>query len=204
VRPEVGSVAELVYESLYPLNVDDETNDWPLLKFINSLTTPSLQTLYDWTSDREDMPGWAMLMNADLAPVQALPWLAQFAGVEFPDTFTEEQQRAAIKHHNGFKRGTISGMVGTAQNLLTGSRSVSTHERDTGSAWHLLMRSRDTETADEQLVRDALEAFKPGGIILDYAAVPGETYADVSAGGRTYEAAETLYGTYYVMETTWP
>jgi hypothetical protein len=84
-----------------------------------------------YARDRPDgTPGWAILLDPDLCPAEALPYLAQFVGVKLPEGLTEAQQRFRIKATDGFNRGKPSAIIAAAQQFLTGNKTVIIRERD--------------------------------------------------------------------------
>lgn len=52
-------------------------------------------------------PGWSQLLDINRCPQYALPWLAQFVGVELNPNWTATQSRTAIGERVNFQRGTV-------------------------------------------------------------------------------------------------
>src|SRR3954471_4082795 len=100
-----------LYEQVQPLAYDDANQNYALFKYTGAMSEPFDQ-IDGYARDTDDgKPGWAILLDADLCPVEALPWLAQFVGVSGLAGLTEQQQRDRIKSTDGFKRGTIQAMI---------------------------------------------------------------------------------------------
>lgn len=115
--------------------------------------------------DTDTHVGWGSLLDVDVAPMWALPWLAQFVGVTPIFGLDEASQRLRIKEAAGFSRGSVSAIKAAAGQYLTGTRRVELYERD-GSAWRFRFRTYASETPNAQAVKDAVAALKPAGIIF--------------------------------------
>lgn len=194
------TLAEQMYEALGPFAEDDESGD--LQAFCEVLCGP-LEPIWERVRDRDDMPGWTLLFNADLAPVEALPWLAQFVGVQLQPGWSEQEQRDAIKDPPGFRRGTRAAMRRDVQRTLTGTKSLSIFERD-GSAYALTVRTLTSETPDEAATLAAVLGQKPIGLALDYDAIAGQTWNDVVAAEATWNDVVADYPTWNDLVTAAP
>lgn len=111
--------------------------------------------------------GWGALLDVDVAPEWALPWLGQFVGVRTIDSLDVETQRLRIKEVSGFHRGTPASIIAAARQYLTGNRNVELYERD-GSTWRFRLRTYTAETPYPDKVRAAVEAVKPAGVVFVY------------------------------------
>ena len=56
-------------------------------------------------------PGWSQILDIDRCPQYALPWLAQFVGVELNPNWTAAQSRTAISQRVNFQRGTVLNLT---------------------------------------------------------------------------------------------
>ncbi len=197
IRPTVSEAAEEVYVALGPLTTDDEKYDWALLQFCEA-NAGRLQDIDDLVRDTDAGPGWSTIMDADLAPLNALAWLGQFVGVRIPAGLTEQQQRDRVKGTDGFNRGKISALITAAQLHLTGAKTVQIRERD-GSAYRLTVITYTAQTPDAAAVLAAIKEQKPGGIILTHNILPGQDYTLVRTNNATYTIARTNNATYTVL-----
>lgn len=111
--------------------------------------------------------GWGSLLDVDAAPEWALPWLAQFVGVQTIQDLDGVTQRLRIKGVAGFHRGTPASIIEAARQYLTGTRNVELYERE-GSPWVFRLRTYVTETPDPAKVQAAVEAIKPAGVVFIY------------------------------------
>ncbi len=201
IRPVVRPLAEELYESLGPLAKQDQRYGWPLLRFCNALVV-TRQVLDDLVRDGE-YPGWTSVLDIDRAPVEALPWLAQFIGVSMNVHLDEVSQRLRLRETSGFRRGTRASIEGAARQHLTGGRLVEITERDT-SPYHFKVVTYATETPDQNAVAEALLAQKPAGLVMNYTVSSGQTYGQLTATNQTYDQLRATYPTYSAMKVSTP
>jgi hypothetical protein len=155
-------------------------------------------------------PGWAILMDPDRCPPEALGYLAQFVGVTLNDGLSTTDQRARIKGTDGFKRGTRGALVAAAQQYLTGSKTVYVIERDAsvdpvyGGAYGLTVFTFTPETPDSAAVLKALMEQKPAGIKLQYVVVTGTNYSLVRSTYADYTAVKATFATYNGLRNNVP
>lgn len=143
-----------------------------------------------YPANRKELVPWAKPLDPDEANSEAmLLWLAQLAGVKVPVGLDAQKMRSLIKLAEGRRRGTIAYMVEVAQRLLTGTKTVYTHER-VSSAYTLAIATKATETPDSAAVLKALLAVKPAGIVLTFATTTGVIW-DVPTHGWDAAAAVT-------------
>lgn len=198
-QPAVAQATEEIYEDLVPLNEADEVNNWHLILFLDAIMATLIEDVRSWVADRDNMPGWAVLLNVDEAPPEGLPWLAQFIGAIFTVGMSEEDQRLTIKTPNNHLRGRRSSIVKAAQRTLTGVKKVVIRERfgfEEDHPYRLFMRTLDAQTPDEAAVKVDIMSQKPGGIRLDYESVPGQLYDQVKEKYANYNAVKAAYDTY--------
>jgi hypothetical protein len=202
IRPVVGALAEEIYGALGPLTAHDEENDWALLRFVSAIAKAP-QVTDDLVRDSDAGPGWSSIVDLDRAPADALPWLAQFVGVDVATDLDEASQRLRIRETSGFRRGTLAAIEGAARQYLTGSRTVQVQERDT-SPYHLKVTTFQTETPVPDRTAEALQAQKPAGLVLQYVVSTGATYDELKATGLTYDQLAAAYPTYTQMKLAIP
>lgn len=199
-RPPTCDSTDELYDRLFPLTEGDQENDWHLLLYLNAICCVLIEDAWSLITDRDDMTGWAVLLNADLCPAPALQFLSQFVGVKYKPQMTEADLRNAIKVPTGFQRGGKDAIIATAQRFLTGTMHVYIKERlfDGGAtAWGLTVRTRTSQTPDPEAVRSAITLEqKPGGIRLDYDTVEALTYTEAAALFTDYDEAEAFFDTY--------
>lgn len=175
------------------------------LEFYIGALSSMFEQSEDAVRDGQGSPPFSMMFDPDIAPIAALAWLGQFVGVaperrsqyELEDTFYV-RQRQRIKDHLGFERGTAGAMRAAAESYLTGNKTVLFRERD-GSAYHITVVTRVSETPDSGKVLRALTDLKPAGITLDYHTVVGRDFAEVLAANATFTAAAAAYPTFNDM-----
>jgi hypothetical protein len=194
--------AARLYGMLAPLAQNDPSYGWSLL-ILNNAIGVMYQLVEDWVRDTPDGPGWSLLMDLDRCPPEALPWLAQFAGVRLlPDT-TAEQQRQRIASTDGFRRGTPAAIAGAAAATLTGPKAVVFRERDHDPAdtpdyaYYLTVVTYNDQTPDPQATERAILAQKPAGIVLSYRTANGQDYQTLRDNDPTYQAVKDTYADYY-------
>lgn len=196
-RPVVSELAEHIYESMEPFaRLDGEGTDWALLRYIDSFSTSMLGTVYDIVRDRDDQPGWVILFDPDNAPVEALPYLAQFVGATLTDDMSEADRRAEIRTPSGWKRGTLPAFIAAIKRTLDGEQLVLVEERWTGDAYKLWVRTLDSETPDQARTLAAINAAKPMGLVLTYQAVISWAWSDVDDDYATWAALVAGFATW--------
>jgi hypothetical protein len=209
-RPtDAGSVAERVYAEVEPMTRHDAEQDWALLVYLGGLLNPTLQEVEDYAADTPTRPGWAGIMTVDDAPTKALPWLAQFVGVQLEPGLSDADQRDRIRSTDGWKRGTRASIIGAAKQYLTGDKLVIIRERDpaacaTEPAYGLTVITYASETPDSAKVLAAILAQKPAGIVLNYVVASGQDYESVFENFATYQALKNAYATYQGVATDTP
>lgn len=201
-RPVVSDIAEELYASLGPwqrrdTQIGEDTDQWRLLELCEALAG-GLQDVEDIVRDTDDDPGWSIVLDADRAPVDWLPWLGQFVGVRLPVGLSEADQRARIKSTDGFQRGSPEALKEAARSYLTGTKSVFFIERF-GSAYRLHVATLIAETPDPGVVERALLEQKPAGIVMTYTAIAGWDYAALAFTQPTYASLPAAFDTYAEM-----
>ena len=198
-RPTVSRAAEQLYGILAPLAYDDGRLDWPLLKYCEALAS-SLQEVNDYIV-YDGYPAWGVVMDVDVAPSKALPWLAQFVGVTVPPQQTGETDeaydariRAYIKATPGFDRGTPAAMIAAIQQTLTGSKTVYIRERY-GGAYKMEVITITAETPNAAATLRAILSQKPAGIVLTHSVLVGQDFQILFDTHTTFQDVYTDYAT---------
>ena len=208
-----ATFAGRLYDMLAPVAQLDPLYAWSLLILCNAIGVP-YQLVEDLVRDTPEGPGWSAIMDADRCPPDALPWLAQFAGVRIPPGMTDvDAQRAWVKSTDGFNRGTPSALIGAAKSTLTGAQRLIFRERDGAAqgdpsspdyAYHLTVYSYATETPDATATLNALLAQKPGGIVLHYHAATMQDYQNVKTTNASYAVVKSTFKDYAALAMNQP
>jgi hypothetical protein len=149
-----------------------------------------------------DVPPLAPILDVELCPAWALPWLAQLVGVVLPYGVGDDEARTYIRDVAGFERGTPASLRAAAGLFLTGDKTVYFRERDPTGAdppYTLEVVTVASETPDAAAVLRALLAQKPGGIVLNYRTVAGWDYQQMTTEGGLYSALATRFTSYRRM-----
>jgi len=190
-----GSVTQELYDALLPLAYDDARYDDALWKYCCSIAG-MIQDIEDLSRDRhiegDHVAGWGGLVDLNLTPDYALPWLGQFVGVLPIAGVEAEANRDRISAKVGFSRGSPEAMRAAAQVYLLGNKTVNLYERDT-SPYHMTVYTYVAETVSEDLVLAALMSQKPAGIILDYQVIYGQTWGELKALKPTWQNVKNDY-----------
>lgn len=165
-RPIVPAVADALYDELAVSQPGDETRGYALLILLGALGV-AIGPLYDVVRDTDEGPGYSQLLDPERAPVWALPWLSQWAGVPFIPGLDEASARSRIVNPPAFQRGTPSAFIESGQATLTGTKQVRLVER-TSDAFHFTAITRTSETPDPAATLRAFMAQKPAGLVLTH------------------------------------
>lgn len=198
---EPDSFAQRLYVALAPLAGQDPANAWSLLILCNAIGA-MFQLLEDYVRDSPEGPGWSALMDLDRCPSEALPWLAQFAGVRLLPGTSDAEQRERVHSTDGFRRGTVEAITAAAQRTLTGAKTVGITERTgTDPPYCFTVTTYAPETPDTLATYNALLAAKPAGLKMTYSTgVAGQTYGVLNGRVASYTAMTTRYPNYTAVE----
>lgn len=171
-RPATNPFAEAVYARLAPVATEDETLNWPLLKFIVALSQMFAKVEAIVRAGDGRVP-YSPLLDVTVCPPFALPFLAQFAGVKLRALNTGETlddwavyARDAIVRRSGRNRGRPDAILSAVEQTLTGTKSVRLLERAGGDAYALTIITKPAETPDVAKATAAALTQKPAGIVL--------------------------------------
>jgi hypothetical protein len=199
---EASNLGDLVYESLgFHLDTDEE-NDFALRKFCEALCDP-MQPVYDLVREHDGQKGWTVLLDPENCPVEFLPYLAQYVGVEPQPGWTEGQLRAEIKAPTGWARRRTNSIKLAANRSLTGPKRVILHER-TPKPGCTLIRTLASETPSEERTREDILSQLPAWQLLDYEAMVGVTWEDVAASYTDWGAVKAAFTDWADLADTLP
>lgn len=166
--PAMSSPGRDLYERLSPLAAYDEENDYAFAVLCGAIGAMWEQVAY-LSEDRDERPGWAVMVDVETAPAYALPWLATHAGVKLTKGATEDVQRDEVRRRSGVARGRPASMRAKIATTLTGDNpSAQIIERAGGSAWQIVVRTRTDQTPDPAATFAAATSEKPGGDVLTH------------------------------------
>lgn len=185
--PALGSVGADLYDANEALAFDDPANDYALAILCEAIGR-MYQEVADLSEDRDGRPGWAILVDVETTPANALPWLAQIPGVQLTQGASVAQQRDEVRLRSGQARCRPATMVAAAAATLTGTKSVRILER-TSSAWTLTVITRTAETPNPAATLAALMSQKVGGDILTHSVSDAPL---IDEGTRTINAATAV------------
>jgi hypothetical protein len=207
--PVLGSVAQDLVDGLEAVCALDEQNGYAgalLLAAVASMW----QDIDDLIRDTDVAPGWARIVDVDLAPPMAFGWLAQIAGVKLTAGAPEEAQREEIRRVDGQRRGLRSTILSKVAPYITGSTPPLLLERTNPDvpgdrAYHITLSlvaqqlpgglSDANGLALQAAFRDALPAGLIGHVLLK----EHNNYDEVNAANASYNAAKALYADYIDM-----
>ena len=189
-------------ERTEPLAPDDDAYDWTHAILCEALSK-GFGRVGEIVDPPDPIPPMAPLLDPDLAPDWALPFVAQFAGVVLPSSLTGNVARDYIKALVSHTRGSRQAITAAARLHLTGGKTVWFRERD-GSAYQLEVVTRTAETPDPDLVESYVRAAKPGGIVLRYRVVDGLDYQQLTTESfdlsEDYAEMATHYADYTALQ----
>jgi hypothetical protein len=197
-EPTLTAIAERLRERTQPLAPNDDEYGYAHAYLCGAMGAAFVEVAEVFDPE-DDLPPIAPLLDPDLCPTWALPWLAQLVGVAIPAGVTPEDARTLIRDVSGFQRGTPAALRAAAGLFLTGNKSVQFRERDGSSAdpaYTLEVVTLTGETPDPAKVLAALMAQKPGGIVLNYRTVEGQDWQALAESGKTWRSARTTYATW--------
>jgi hypothetical protein len=202
--PAVPAVAESWYDELKVTQPADEQLGWPFLIFLSGLAA-AFGELHDLVRDTDNGPGWSPALDPARAPVFALPWLAQFAGVTLTPGADEAEWRDEITSPPAFQRGTRQAIIDATARTLTGNRTVTVYERD-GGPWDITVVTYTSETPDAAAAERGARSQKPAGLIMTFRVDPGWDVGTLEAtySTRTVGDVETGFTSVGALESNLP
>jgi hypothetical protein len=182
--------------------------DWPaqlapLLTSDLTAYTNAIASMWGEVEQFEDDPandivGWQALFDVDIAPMIALPWLAQCVGERLPVGIDVDAARDWIRLNPRWMRGTEQAIVNAVKRCLTGPATVQFGQRmhldATVDVDCVAVLTYTSQTPDQGAVQRALRDNVPADIVWEYACVDGATWALVQAGMSSWTQLQTTYG----------
>jgi len=145
-----------------------------------------------------DVVAWQALLDVDIAPLIALPWLAQCVGERLPVGMDEESARNWIRLAPNWIRGTPAGIVAAVKRHLTGTQTVQFAERmkldGTPDDDTIAIVTYAEETPNQEAVLQALRRNVPADIVIEYDVIAQATWALVQAGMADWAELQSTYG----------
>jgi hypothetical protein len=176
-----------------------------------------LQPFADLILDDPDTgaPGWSPLVDIDRLDrvpgdyLTNLAYLAQFVGVVLQAGLAADAQAQRVRSTDGFKRGSPSGIIGAAQQHLTGNKTVVLREKwnpDTAARddYHAQIITYAPETPDPAQVADDVNRQDPGGIIFHFSVLDGQDWQSVKTQYPTWLAVRNAYGSWQAVRDDVP
>jgi hypothetical protein len=178
-EPDHTPLGARLRERTQPLAPDDDLYGYAHANLSEAIGRMLEQVAEVFDPEGEDVPPFAPLLDPDLCPDWALEWLGQLVGVRLPVGVAPDTARTLIKDVAGFRRGTPAALTAAASFFLTGTKTVYFNERLANDPYRLGVITLVAETPDPAQVLAAILAQKPGGIVLSYSAIAGQTYRDL-------------------------
>lgn len=194
-EPDPTPIGARLRERTQPMAPDDAVHGYGHAYLCEGIGR-MLEQLAEVFDPEGDAPPLAPILDVDLCPDWALPWLAQWVGVQLPVGITADQARLLIREVSGFKRGTPAALRAAAAYYLTGTRRVYFNERLADNAYRLGVITLASETPDPAQVLAAIMAQKPAGIVLSYSAIAGQTYRAVLTEVDSYRELRSTWTSY--------
>lgn len=202
---DASELWELLYESLGFHVEDDEAQDFSLRKFCEALCAP-MQPAYDLVRERDDSAGWGIVFDVDNCPAYALPYLAQYVGVQITEEMSEEQIRNEIRQPTGWKRGQPESLQIATRRTLTGESPLAIIHPRTPEVGITYVRTLLSQTPDPTRTERILRSVLPAWEVLNYEAITGPTWGDVAASGKweTWANLATHFTTWQALTEVLP
>lgn len=200
------TLAELLYESPGFHVDDDAAQGFALRKFCEALCTP-MQPVYDLVRPRLDMAGWGIVLDANLCPAYALPYLAQYVGVQITPQMSELQIRNEIRQPSGWRRGqTGSIRIQTRATLDPAVAEPLVIVRpNTPEVGRHYVRTLLSQTPTPTHTAEVVRASVPAWSVVDYEAITGVAFTDVTASKyTTFTTLGAAFGSFQALTEALP
>jgi hypothetical protein len=170
------------------LNDDLET----YLRAIASMFAETELYAFDWETDEDAGEGWTRLFDPALAPVEALPYLAQVVGETLPVGLGEQASRDWVQDAPNQRRGTAGAVFVAAQRHLTDTKLVTLRERF-GSVDTVQIVTYTAQTPSPATTLADILTQLPADVILDYQTLAGQQWQDVKTNRVNWQAVKTAW-----------
>lgn len=196
-RPALGDLTDEVYASVEPLDPQAELTAFSLYIYVGAIVS-MYQQAADYGRDSNGRPGWSVLMDIDTCPDEALPWLAQFVGVDITGLDPADARAKMIDQPNR-RRGTPGRLSEAIADTLTGTRTVTILERNNGTGvdapFEITVLTNPTETPNRALTVSVAEQEKFATLIL-YMHGLRQAWARVKTDNATWQIVKNTYATW--------
>ena len=194
-----SSLWTLLYESLGYHVEDDGGTDYTLRKFCEAWCSPA-QGIYDIVRERSDAPSWSVLLDPERCPASDLPYLAQFVGVVITPEMSTQQIRNEILEPTGWGRGRPPAIrIATRRTLkpVFDEELLVIIRPRTPEVGHHYIRTLLSQTPDPERTEYVLRNKQvPAWEKLDYEAIDGITFADITAKFGTFADVAVAFPTF--------
>lgn len=146
-----------------------------------------------------DIVAFQAMFDVDIAPFEALPWLAQCVGERLPVGYNDQQARDWIRNSPKWIRGTPQGIWNAVKRVLAPGASMQMRERwnaNTGTAdpdWISIL-TWASQTPDTNLVLSVLRRNVPADIMYTYTTQALATWGSFHGAVANWGAFQTQYG----------
>lgn len=201
--PPLPTTGQILLDEIGPSFPGDDKRFYAFTILMGGVGT-AMDDTYDLVGDVTHGLGWSVLLDPDLCPLKYLPWLAQFAGVELPQGYTEAQARYLIAHPPAYRRGTISAIKDAVRATIHGTQHIVLMQRLGGDPFAIGIVTLSSETPDATATRIAIENAVPWWINVTYDAVLPLFWRDVEIEFATWTALKAARATWTALNTTLP
>lgn len=200
----MGSWALELYTRMGNLTDQDAALGYPLANYIATIGDVYFQEIEDLARDKTNgQPGWAVALDPDQAPADALGWLGQLVGVRLrSEDTTQAADVAWVKATAGFSRGTPAAMIAALKPLLTATKSVILNERVGGNAYALEIQLilAEIPAGKKGAVYQAALDQKPAGILMTFNPAITQTWLQMRTANATWAVAKATYADFQAMK----
>jgi hypothetical protein len=199
----IDSIANLWPAQLAPVQTDD------LDAYTAAIAAMWAQTDLFLADPDNDVVDYQALVDVDLAPTWALPWLAQLVGERIPVGYTDTQARDWIRNSPKWIRGTPAGIWNAVKRVLLPGASMQMRERwnpNTSTAdpdWISIL-TWATQTPDQNLVLQVLRREVPADIMFGYTMQTAATWGSFTGTVANWAAMKTTYPTWAAVQGATP
>jgi Phage tail protein (Tail_P2_I) len=193
---EGSQLWEVLFKSLGFHQKTDTSGD--LQRLCEGLMAP-LQKAYDRIREREGRAKGATMLDPDNVEAEGLPYLAQFVGVVPTPEMTEQQLRDEIREPTGWRRGQPEAIrIATRRTLkpVADEELLVIIRPRTPEVGHHYVRTLLSQTPDPERTRAVVRENVPAWEMLDYDAIDGVTFADVTAKFETFGDLTAAFPTF--------
>ncbi len=186
---------ELLYEAQGFHRKADPATGYQLQRLCEALCAP-MQPAWEVLRERADgTPPYGILFDVDRCPVELLPFLAMHVGARLTPDMDEAQRREEIRQPTTWRRGQTETLKVAIRKTLDpeSSQRVIVRER-TPDAAGLYVRTLIDETPSEAVTLAVILENKVAGLVLDYEAIDGVTWADIAASYEDWGEIEGTFG----------